>query len=132
MARKPSDIVQPNLRIREELRRRLERAATKNRVSLNVEMTRRLERSLDQEANISIAANASHLDTLTLRFSDAFDGLNKQGDLVRAAEALLKQIDAGNDDAAKEAAKKVRQAIEMIDHAAAVAVRKMHSTGADE
>jgi glucose-6-phosphate-specific signal transduction histidine kinase len=49
MARRPSDIVQPNLRIQERLRRQLEQAAKKNGVSLNREMVNRLERSFDQE-----------------------------------------------------------------------------------
>jgi hypothetical protein len=48
MPRKPSDIVQPNLRIREDLRRRLEAAAKKRGVSLNFEMTERLKASFDQ------------------------------------------------------------------------------------
>ena len=52
MARKPSDIVQPNLRIREELRRRLETEAKKRGVSLNAEMNHRLEQSFDYDARV--------------------------------------------------------------------------------
>jgi hypothetical protein len=83
MARKPSDIVQPNLRIREELRRKLARKADDNRVSLNVEMTRRLERSLDQETVQSIAVSATSLETITLRSERALLKL----------EALLEQLE---------------------------------------
>jgi Zn-dependent peptidase ImmA (M78 family) len=43
--RKSTDITQPKLRLREELRRKLERAAERLNVSLNAEMVRRLEQS---------------------------------------------------------------------------------------
>ena len=49
MARKPTDIVQYKLRIRESLRRRIEQAAKKNGVSANQEMVSRLARSFEQE-----------------------------------------------------------------------------------
>jgi hypothetical protein len=48
-ARKKTDIVQLKLRLREELRRKLEHAATKNDRSLNIEMVERLEASFEQE-----------------------------------------------------------------------------------
>ena len=47
MPRKPTALIAPNLRIRESLRRRLEKAARKRGVSLNREMTDRLEGSFD-------------------------------------------------------------------------------------
>jgi hypothetical protein len=47
MARKPTEVVAVTLRIREDLRRRLERAAKKDGISLNAEMERRLEDSFD-------------------------------------------------------------------------------------
>jgi len=75
MARKPSDIVQPNLRIREELRRELKKAADKNRVSLNVEMMNRLKWSLDQEAAQSNAAIAGHIKDAWERLDGLFYGL---------------------------------------------------------
>ena len=49
MPRQPSAIVQYKLRIREALRRRIERAAKEHGVSANQEMVRRLEQSFDQE-----------------------------------------------------------------------------------
>jgi hypothetical protein len=52
-ARKPTDIVQLKLRIREELRRKLERAAAKKEHSLNTEMVERLDRSFDLEVQAS-------------------------------------------------------------------------------
>ncbi|MDA9424033.1 Arc family DNA-binding protein [Bradyrhizobium sp. CCBAU 53380] len=54
MPRKPSDIVQYKLRIRESLRRKIEKAAEKNRTSANQEMVSRLEASFDQEELRSI------------------------------------------------------------------------------
>ncbi len=47
MTRKSTDLIAPNLRIREALRYRLEKAARKRGVSLNREMTDRLEGSFD-------------------------------------------------------------------------------------
>ena len=49
MARKPTDTVAVTLRIPEELRRRLERAAKSRDTSLNAEMMRRLEDSFSQQ-----------------------------------------------------------------------------------
>jgi hypothetical protein len=47
MARKPKEIVGLTLRVREELRRRLEREAKRNNTSLNAEIEARLEHSFD-------------------------------------------------------------------------------------
>ena len=49
MAPKASKVVQYKIRVREELRRRIEQAAKKRFVSANYEMTSRLERSFEQE-----------------------------------------------------------------------------------
>jgi hypothetical protein len=51
--RKTTDIVKVNLRLREALRQRLERQAKRNDTSLNSEMARRLESSLDGEERIA-------------------------------------------------------------------------------
>jgi hypothetical protein len=48
-ARKATEIVPTMLRIREDLRKRLEREAKNNDVSMNQEITDRLERSLAQD-----------------------------------------------------------------------------------
>ena len=48
MARKPTDIVAITLRVREELRRKLQHQADRREVSLNNEMVRRLEGSFRQ------------------------------------------------------------------------------------
>jgi hypothetical protein len=49
VARKLTDIVQVNLRLRESLRRKLERESEKRGLSFNAELTRRLEDSFDRE-----------------------------------------------------------------------------------
>jgi hypothetical protein len=49
MGRKATDLVQLTLRLREDLRRRIEREAKKDDLSLNNEIVRRLERSFDYD-----------------------------------------------------------------------------------
>jgi hypothetical protein len=49
MARKPSDTVQLNLRFSEGLRRRLERAASVNKESMNTEIVERLEETFKRD-----------------------------------------------------------------------------------
>jgi Arc-like DNA binding domain len=49
VARKLTDVVQVNLRLRESLRRKLEREAEKRGLSFNAELTRRLEEGFERE-----------------------------------------------------------------------------------
>jgi HicB family len=67
MARKATDIVPIMLRIREDLRRRLEREATRHKVSLNREMQMRLEDSFEIDARRSNESVAADLETNALR-----------------------------------------------------------------
>ena len=69
MARKPSDIVKPNLRIREDLRRRLELAAKKRGVSLNIEMTTRLKESFEREGLVNLSRITSNLENFYERYA---------------------------------------------------------------
>jgi|SRR5579872_1625631 len=131
MARKPSDIVQPNLRIREDLRRRLEREAKKRGVSLNNEMTYRLDRSFEQDAMRSNEEISEDMKNIWARYGEMFHSLNKQGDLIRAADALTKYVDL-NDDGAIKAVQRVRRVIDMIEHEAAKLPHRMHTTGAEQ
>jgi hypothetical protein len=68
MPRKPMQVVQVNLRIREGLRRKLDAAATKRGVSLNFEMTDRLARSFEgemfQDLESRVASVAQKLEVL--------------------------------------------------------------------
>lgn len=54
MGRKPTDIIQVNLRLREDMRRRLAREAEKNNRSINAEMVARLEASFAAESRTAM------------------------------------------------------------------------------
>jgi hypothetical protein len=60
--RKSSDTVQPNLRIKESLRRRLAAAAKQNGVSLNREMIDRLMASFDHADLLTLNQVAERLE----------------------------------------------------------------------
>jgi hypothetical protein len=64
MPRKPFEIVQYKLRIREALRRRIERAAKEHGISANQEMAGRLERSFEQESMRKIDLIATQMEKL--------------------------------------------------------------------
>ena len=85
--RKPSDIAQLKLRIREDLRRRLEQAAKKRDVSLNFEMTDRLRASFDQEAHRKIDQIASGLENVWQRFARETRDRLQTAKLMNAAES---------------------------------------------
>jgi hypothetical protein len=72
VTRKPNDIVGLKLRLRESLRRQVEKSAKENKVSLNNEMIRLLESGLKQADG-----QAERLDILA-----------KLGDALAAVEAL--------------------------------------------
>lgn len=124
MARKPSDIVQPNLRIREELRRRLEQAAKKRGVSINYEMTSRLKESFDREELLTLYKVTEDMKGHWARWSEALFHNEQRGDLVRAAEVLLVTLRAQpmSPEAIESAAEQVQKTITAIkDHAKASA-----------
>jgi hypothetical protein len=59
--KQPSDTVRTVLRLREGVRQRVEREARKNQCSLNMEMARRIEQSLEAGPVKSIEAVATEL-----------------------------------------------------------------------
>jgi hypothetical protein len=130
MSRKPTDTVQVGLRIRESLRRQLEKESEKHRVSINQEMAMRLEDSFRADAFRSIDTIAADLANIHGRMSSAHHETNKLGDLLNATEVLLKQIDAGKP--IEVATAKVKAVIEMINTEAARALRRAHTTGEGE
>jgi len=130
MARKTTAIVQFSLRIREGLRRRLEAAAKARGVSTNYEITSRLERSLDEESLFNLFNISSDMGTIWARCSGAIHELNKQGDLLRAAEALVEQVKQLPDANIKKAVADVEQVVRMIDIEAARFARRMRTQGA--
>ena len=95
MPRKPSDIVQPSLRIREDLRRRLDQAAKKRGVSLNAEMIDRLRASFDQEAHRTIDAVASDIEDVWGRLVRDTDERSRTQELIDAAEYLINKVRKG-------------------------------------
>jgi hypothetical protein len=93
MPRKPTDVIQFSLRIRETLRLRLEKAAEKRAVTINYEITDRLQRSLDAEALRGLDRIAEDMRIIWARYGDVFLKLDVQRDLISAAETLIARID---------------------------------------
>ena len=93
MARKPSDITKPNLRIREDLRRRLELAAKKRRVSLNIEMASRLKESFERVDMLKLSKIASNIENFYERHARKIHAPFLE-DLMQAVETP----DSGNSD----------------------------------
>jgi hypothetical protein len=129
MSRKPTDTAHVNLRIRESLRKKLADEAEDRHWSLNNEIRWRLEASFERQDLLSLADTASGLETVVLRFSQQFHELGKQGDLLRAAEALVKAIEQNDPDAIKDGVIRVRQTINMIETEAKAIPRRMHTGG---
>ena len=116
MPRKSVGTAHVNLRIRDSLRDRLVREAEGHHFSLNNEIRVRLERSLEGDEHRSIEEIAAHMRNSFERFDQAFHELNKQGDLLRAAETLVKAIEQDDQDAIKtavvQACRQVRRRID--------------------
>jgi hypothetical protein len=84
MAKKSDAIVQVKLRLREQLRRRLEVAAKKRGVAVNYEMMSRLERSFEQESIRALENIATDIQLNWLRFGERFLGLQLTTEAVAA------------------------------------------------
>lgn len=113
MARRASDTAQLKLRIREDLRRRLEQAAKKRGVSLNFEMTSRLT---DSFALRKIDEVASNLESGFGRFARVMENKILQEELMQAAEALIERLpaDIQEREAVKAAVEQVQKTIKLI------------------
>jgi hypothetical protein len=70
--RDSAETVLTQLRIRESLRSVLEQEAKKNAVSLNREIVRRLEESIEHAAKLDLSAIRDDMMTAWLRFGDRF------------------------------------------------------------
>jgi hypothetical protein len=130
MARKPTDVVQVNLRLRERLRRKLEQAARKRQVSLNYEMMWRLEQSFEQISARSIDDIARDLEVSYLRHQQPFHYLATQNGLRDAAERLMIEIErmpaeCREHDGMQSAVAEVRKWFTVMDIQAAQAVRSV-------
>jgi hypothetical protein len=86
MTRKPHDIVNFNLRIRENLRAKLAREAEKNHTSLNNEIRRRLEASLEKAAIRDLEAIAADMKERYSIGGFLFRRLTLEEQLARALE----------------------------------------------
>src|SRR5262249_55455880 len=129
MPRKPGETVQINLRLKEALRRRLEREAKKRGVSLNFEMTSRIEQSFEMESLRAQEAVTADMHVAWSRFGQLFHGLASQGDLRRAAEMLVAEVEAMPECLEREGVQKavaaVKQVTNVLDIEAALAIRRM-------
>jgi Arc-like DNA binding domain len=94
MTRKPLDIVNFNLRIRESLRAKLARAAEKNRTSLNNEIRLRLEASLEKAA-------VRDLDTIAADMKERYYMLGQFWRRLDLEERLARALAAGDFEKAK-------------------------------
>jgi hypothetical protein len=101
MPRKPRAIAQLKLRIREDLRAKLEKAAKKRAVSLNFEMTSRLSDSLDRESLFTLGQVAQDIAINWARFGNALHNAELFDQLITVTTALLetKCADAVVDEA---------------------------------
>jgi hypothetical protein len=124
MVRKPVDIAHVNLRIREDLRRELEREAKAHQVSLNYELASRLQQTLEQPRILSIQELADNAGRMLLPLLERGQNINLQNDLIAAAEGLVKWVQpllaarviAGPEgETGRRAIDKVALAIKMID-----------------
>lgn len=90
MARKaPSEITQYKIRIREDLRLRLEAEARKRDVSTNYEIRARLERSFEREEMFKLDRVAANIAQGWAKWGDALFQLNRQDELAHATEKLI-------------------------------------------
>jgi ribosomal protein L18E len=88
MPRKPVDIAHVNLRIREHLRQRLETAAKQNRISLNGEVMRRLEASLEEKPEVDIAT----INQVIAELENAWARLTATREVLALVDQLTKKI----------------------------------------
>jgi hypothetical protein len=100
MRRKPNETVQVNLRIKEELRRKLERSAKEHEVSFNQEIRARLEDSLEKKAKQSLESIASDIERHWDRFRDLFligGMLSNLKEANKGLEEMIELVDAKKD-----------------------------------
>jgi hypothetical protein len=85
-ARNPDEFVVTNLRLRESVRAALETEAKRNGTSLNREMVRRLEDSMEAGAKLQLSTIASDLTVNWLRFGERFLALELEEGMLKAIE----------------------------------------------
>lgn len=126
-----SEIVDYKLRVRKDLRQRIERAADANRVSHNREMVNRLAQSFDYEATRSLEQIAIDMDGVWARYGKVFHDLSTRGDLIRATETLVEaveQLPVATRGPIKEVVERVKAAINVINIEATAGMRRFRTT----
>jgi hypothetical protein len=132
MARKLTDVVQINLRIREKMRRQLEKAAAKRQVSLNYEMVSRIQETFDGKSLFDLDMVTEEMKNAWARYAEPFHALNLQGNLLRATEVLIGEVektDAIERAPIRKAVDKARTHIKAMENEAKMLLRRMHTAG---
>lgn len=110
--KKPSDITQIKIRVREDLRRALEAAAKKRDVSINFEMTDQLRRSFDQGELDRLSVVATNFEKWWEQVARDNAKRSGQAKLIDAAEYLIRQLPPEVQEG--EAVRHVQEAIKAI------------------
>src|SRR5262245_13895630 len=87
-----SILVQYKLRIHQDLRRAIEKAAKENGVSANYEMARRLENSFEQTTMFVLDSIAKDIEINWARWAEFLNHLQRQNAIVDAAKALIETM----------------------------------------
>jgi Arc-like DNA binding dprotein len=111
MARKLADIIQFKLRIRESLRRQIEKAARANKTSSNSEMAARLEKSFRDDSAGELVGIVAELKALNW---DAMREINQRHDVIHAASVLALQVQQLPDIENRAG---IKAALAQLDHA---------------
>jgi hypothetical protein len=132
MARKPTAIVQVNLRIREAERRKLEAAAKRNGVSMNGEIAARLARTFRETKTIEADQLIENVSRYLKPLADAAHERAKTADLIQAADKLVALLtsDYPAQDTIQAAVGRYGVVKHMIQIEAGIRVLSTHTTGA--
>jgi hypothetical protein len=139
MSRKPTDVAHVNLRIRESLRRTLEREAKAHQVSLNYEIASRLQQTFEQSHLLALYQLTESTGRMLMPLIERGHEINLENDLIAAAEGLMKWIQpilaagvvAGPEgEAGRRAIDKTVMAIKMFEVQRTLKLRRARTTGA--
>lgn len=86
-------LIQPKLRVRDDLYRRIERTAKKRGVSVNYEMTSRLERSFDHDAARTLEMVGADIKLSWAKFGERFLLLELEDQVRERLTKLTATID---------------------------------------
>ena len=96
MAKKPTDIVHLNLRVRENLRRRIAQHAAKSNRSLNAEIIARLEASLSETrkgvAAIDPSFRSLRYSPIPAGWEDEWVGSPKLDEILKRLDKIEEQL----------------------------------------